>query len=106
MSGEPIIAEVFGADERFGNQRHSDLPDVICVFRTDLGLLETCESPAIGRVQVPVYHPHAPRTGDHTTRSQCWISAPDVPAGPASPGHVLDIAATVLERLGIDVPPG
>jgi predicted AlkP superfamily phosphohydrolase/phosphomutase len=106
-SGETIVEEVFTADARFGADHHPDLPDLLCVFRTDLGMLESCESPAIGRVDVPVYHPHSPRTGDHTAHSRCWASGPGVvTARAAEQGHVQDIAATVLALLGVEAPAG
>ena len=105
-SGEPIVADAFTAEERFGNSRHPDLPDLICVFRTDLGLIERCVSPSFaGEVHVPVHHPHAPRSGDHTTHSRLWISGPSLrPAAVGAPASVLDIAPTVLAVLGVALP--
>jgi predicted AlkP superfamily phosphohydrolase/phosphomutase len=101
-SGEPIVAETFTSNERFGPDHHPDLPDLIVVFRTDLGLIETCESPAVGRVHVPVYHPHAPRTGDHTAHSRLWACGEGVDAsGAIGRGHVCDIAPTVLALLDV-----
>jgi predicted AlkP superfamily phosphohydrolase/phosphomutase len=104
-SGEPIVADVFTAEARFGADRHRDLPDLMCVFRTDLGMLETCESPAVGRIRAPIYHPHAPRTGDHTPHSACWASGDGiVPASATGRGNVQDIAPTVLALLGLARP--
>ena len=104
-SGEPIVAETFTAAARFGAGHHPDLPDLMVVFRTDLGMLETCESPSVGRVHVPVYHPHAPRSGDHTPHSRCWASGQGVdPRAATADGHVCDIAATVLALLEVPLP--
>jgi predicted AlkP superfamily phosphohydrolase/phosphomutase len=104
-SGEPIVAETFTATRRFGPDHHPDLPDLMVVFRTDLGLVETCESPAIGRVHVPAYHPHAPRTGDHTPHSRLWAGGAHVDSrAPRGSGHVCDIAPTVLALLGVALP--
>jgi predicted AlkP superfamily phosphohydrolase/phosphomutase len=106
-SGEPIVAETFTSAARFGPDHHPDLPDLIVVFRTDLGLIETCESPAVGRVHVPVYHPHAPRTGDHTPHSRLWASGAGLAAnGTIGQGHVCDIAPTVLALLDVAAPAG
>ena len=93
------------ASEAFGPDHHPDLPDLICVFRTDLGMLEDCASPAIGRVHAPIYHPHAPRSGDHTVNSQLWVSGPGV-AGTqhTGSGNVLDIAPTILAALDVALP--
>jgi predicted AlkP superfamily phosphohydrolase/phosphomutase len=104
-SGETIVARAFTADEKFGHDHHPDLPDLICVFRTDLGMIEHCESPAVGRVHVPVYHPHAPRTGDHTVNSRLWLCRPGIEAGGAMrEANVLDIAPTVLRLLDVELP--
>jgi predicted AlkP superfamily phosphohydrolase/phosphomutase len=105
-TGEPIVADAFTADERFGASHHADLPDLICVFRTDLGLIERCVSPSFaGEVHVPVYHPHAPRTGDHTPHSRLWLSGASLrPAVVGAPASVLDIAPTVLAALDVALP--
>lgn len=105
VSNETIVARVVTADEQFGPGHHSDLPDLICVFRTDLGMLERCVSPAIGEVHAPVYHPHAPRTGDHTVNSRLWASGAAVQSSAAVvDANVLDIAPTVLDLLGVPLP--
>src|SRR5208282_1870401 len=104
---ESIVVRVLTAAEAFGDDRHPDVPDLICVFRTDLGLIEDCESPAVGRVHVPVYHRHAPRSGDHYPRSRLWVSGAmaGVEAdGQLHDGNVLDIAPTVLRSLGVALP--
>ena len=104
-SGEAIVVRVQTSSEAFGPDHHPDLPDLICVFRTDLGMLERCESPAVGSVHVPVYHPHAPRSGDHTVNSQLWASGPGVVAtGETGRGNVLDIAPTILAALDVALP--
>lgn len=104
-SGEAIIVRVQTSSELFGSDHHPDLPDLICLFRTDLGMLERCESPAVGRVHAPVYHPHAPRSGDHTVNSQLWASGPDVVATrEMGCGNVLDIAPTILAALDVTLP--
>lgn len=104
-SGEPIVARVVTSDEQFGADHHRDLPDLICVFRTELGMLERCVSPAVGEVHVPVYHPHAPRSGDHTINSRAWVSGPGIrPSAIVDAANVLDIAPTVLCALGVALP--
>jgi len=102
---EPIITRVQTSSEAFGPDHHPDLPDLICVFRTDLGMLERCESPAVGLVDVPIYHPHAPRSGDHTVNSQLWVSGPDIVGTPENGrANVLDIAPTILDALDVALP--
>lgn len=104
-SREPIVVRAFTAEEAFGPDRHPDVPDLMCVFRTDLGMIEDCESTAVGRVHVPVYHRYAPRGGDHFPRSRLWVSGAGVDVdGHLHEGHVLDIAPTVLETLSVPLP--
>ena len=102
---EPIVERVVTAAEAFGPDRHPDLPDVIVVFRTDLGPLESCESSRIGRVDEPIMTPSLPRTGDHHPASRLWAIGPRL-IGPARvpDANVLDIAPTVLDLLGVPVP--
>ena len=75
-TGERIVAKVVTADEAFGIDHHPDVPDLMVVFRTDLGVLESCRSERVGEVHVPLYHPNIPRTGDHTTESRLWMMGP------------------------------
>lgn len=105
ISKATIVERVVTADEQFGPDHHPDLPDLICVFRTDLGMIERCISPSIGEVQVPIYHPHAPRSGDHTVNSRLWASGPAVRASSVMEhANVLDVAPTVLDALGVARP--
>ena len=104
-SNELIITRVVTAEEEFGRDHHQDVPDLMVTFRTDLGYLEDCVSESVGHVHAPVYHPHLPRTGDHTVESRLWIRGPGIPAGNRlEDANVLDIAPTVLRLLGIHVP--
>ena len=105
--GEPIVQRVVTANEAFGADHHPDLPDLMVVFRTDLGALEACHSPRVGLVRAPVLTARNNRTGDHTPQSRLWVVGPGVAAGgAASQANVLDIAPTVLELLGVPLPGG
>jgi predicted AlkP superfamily phosphohydrolase/phosphomutase len=101
-SGEPIVASVKTAVEAFGDAHHPDVPDIMVVFRTDLGPLESCRSNRVGTVEVPLYKPHLPRVGDHTTESRLWMLG--MPAPPVPVANVLDIAPTVLSLLDVALP--
>ena len=102
-SGELIVTDVKRADELFGPERHADLPDLIVRFRRDLGPLESCESPRVGRIDRPVKHPDLPRTGDHTDHARGWVRGSGLGAG-SRPDDVasVDLAPTVLAALGLD----
>lgn len=104
-SGQPIISEVVTADEVFGPAHHPDVPDLIVRFRQDLGLLDTCESAAAGRVHVPVGSRWGRRTGDHSPRSAVWMSGDGcTPGAVCEPGTLLDVAPTILQALGCEPP--
>jgi predicted AlkP superfamily phosphohydrolase/phosphomutase len=101
-SGEPIVASMETAAEAFGPDAHPDIPDLMVAFREDLGVVDTCESPRVGRVHVP-YHAPARRTGGHpTTPTTAWIAG--APSEPSTTGSVQDLAPTILDLLGISPP--
>jgi predicted AlkP superfamily phosphohydrolase/phosphomutase len=100
--GEPIVKRVVTAREVFGDNHHPGVPDLMVVFRTDLGRLEACRSARVGLVRAPVRNARINRTGDHTVESRLWMIGPNVAAGGAvRQGNVLDIAPTVLDLLGV-----
>jgi predicted AlkP superfamily phosphohydrolase/phosphomutase len=104
-TGEPIVLRVYTATEAFGPSHHPDVPDLLVSFRTDLGRLETCESPTLGRITVRL-DAGITRTGDHTPRSRLWINGWGL--GNASipeDANVMDIAPTVLSLLAVPIPP-
>jgi predicted AlkP superfamily phosphohydrolase/phosphomutase len=112
-TGEPIVDLVASPAELFGPEAHADLPDLTVGFRTDLGRIEACESPRVGRVVVPLWARDTRpdgwpvdlgRTGDHTDQSRLWICEPGRPAREGGSASVLDVAPTVLELLDVGAP--
>ncbi len=105
-SGEPIVKRVATAREAFGVDHHPDIPDLLVVFRNDLGELSGCRSARVGTVRVPVRNARIPRSGDHTARSRLWAMGSGIPPGSRlRTGHSLDLAPTVLRHLGVPLPP-
>ncbi|MCP4330667.1 MAG: hypothetical protein GY791_19920 [Alphaproteobacteria bacterium] len=101
----PIVEWVRPVDEIFGPDHHPDLPDILVRFRHDLGILEACESPRLGRVRVAINRAYNPRTGDHTPESRLWLRSTAIADGQdLPPAHALDIAPTVLRLLDVPVP--
>lgn len=100
-NGQPIVSRTVTPAEAFGEDYHPDLPDLMVVFRTDLGQLEACQSARVGLVEEPINSPGYPRVGDHTPESRLWIAGPGIPQGERSEANVLDLAPTVLEALGV-----
>jgi len=104
-SGEKIVARATTAEEAFGRDHHPDVPDLMVLFRDDLGVIESCRSTRIGTVRIPLYTNRMPRTGDHTVESRLWAAGPGIGAGRRLPeGNVLDVAPTVLRLLGVAAP--
>lgn len=104
-TSEPIVERVTTADEAFPDGHHPDLPDLMVVFRSDLGPLEACTSPRVGRITRPTFVPQLPRTGDHHVQSRLWARGPGMPAGATlAPANVLDVAPTILRLLDVELP--
>jgi predicted AlkP superfamily phosphohydrolase/phosphomutase len=104
-TGQLVVDYVWTAAEAFGSEHHPDVPDAIVAFRSDLGLIEACESPRVGLIRVPIGSRWARRMGDHSINSYGWWVAPDVVAGSSLNGAgLLGVAPTVLASLGCDRP--
>jgi predicted AlkP superfamily phosphohydrolase/phosphomutase len=101
-TGERLVEKVVTAVEAFGKDHHPDCPDLMVVFRTDLGPLEECRSERVGTVSAPLYKQHMPRVGDHTVESRMWAIGPGAPR--AERGNVLDLAPTILSLLDVQAP--
>lgn len=104
-SGSRIVDRVVRVDDLYGPDHHPDLPDLLVVFRRDLGELVEAVGPRVGRLQVPYRRPDYLRTGDHTDASRVWIATPER-TEPLDLGRAdaLDLAPTLLALLGL--PPG
>ncbi|HEY8006302.1 MAG TPA: alkaline phosphatase family protein [Methylocella sp.] len=99
---EPIVVKFYTAQEAFGPDHHPDVPDIMVVFRDDLGPLDACWSDRLGLIKRTVYQNWLPRTGDHTPHSTFWVLNGPFPAGARfEGGDVLDVGPTVLELLGL-----
>jgi len=102
-TGERVVKSVVTAEEAFGPDHHQDVPDVMVVFRTDLGQIIEARSSRVGLLRTGLYNPNIPRSGDHTVESRVWAVGPGVEGGARLPdGNVLDLAPTVLRLLGVD----
>ncbi|MEN8133870.1 MAG: alkaline phosphatase family protein [Pseudomonadota bacterium] len=105
QGGEKIVLQALAAEEAFGGHYHPDVPDILVVFRRDLGPLETCWSRRVGHVQAKINSPGYPRTGDHSNETHLWATGPGIEkGGQISGGNVLDIAPTILAALQIPIP--
>jgi predicted AlkP superfamily phosphohydrolase/phosphomutase len=101
-TGEPIVERVMTAREAYGPDHHPDVPDLMIVFRDDLGVLDSCRSDRLGLITAPVHTRLLPRSGDHTVLSRLWaMGGPFAPGARIDAGDVLDIGPTILDLLGV-----
>jgi predicted AlkP superfamily phosphohydrolase/phosphomutase len=103
-SGERVVTEVVRSDQVFGDRYHPNLPDLIVRYRGE-GVITSVSSPRIGTVSEEARDADFARSGEHTSRVRLWHLGPTAPAGETvRGGHVLDVSATVLERLSVPIP--
>jgi len=104
-SGERVVAEVVRTAERYGPDRHPDLPDLLVVFRRDLGEVAAVEGPRVGTIRRAIQRPDYPRTGDHTDAARLWFDGPGtegIGSGPVLSS--LDLAPVILGLVGVEAP--
>jgi predicted AlkP superfamily phosphohydrolase/phosphomutase len=101
-TGEKIVERVVTTEDAFGPCGHPDNPDLLVVFRSDLGSLDRCTSPRVGLIEAPARNARVPRTGDHTGETRIWIAGTGVEAGvELTPGAIEDFVPTVLQLLEV-----
>ena len=96
-----IVDRVEITEETLGSHKSELIPDLLVYFRQDLGLLDSCESDRVGRVEIPVA---GIRTGNHTSHHRAWVVGPGVTGGSSAQAQTIDIAPTLLSRIGVPVP--
>lgn len=108
-TGTPAVEAVLRLDELYGDALHPNMPDLVVRFRREHAPILRVRSPRIGVVSGPVRTPALPRSGEHdpTTPSLLLAAGAGIEGGlRADGGHVLDLAPTLLETLGVPVPEG
>lgn len=98
---QAIVESVEITEETLGSDRSELIPDLLVLFRKDLGILDACESDRVGRIALPVA---GIRTGNHTSRHQAWVMGPGLEAGGTHAARTIDFAPTILSRLGVPIP--
>ena len=104
-SGERIVHQVVRPADVYGPDHHPDLPDLLVVFRRDLGELTECEGPRSGHIEQEFRRPDYRRTGDHTDQSRVWVGSA-ARDEPLDIGDIdsLDLAPTLLALLDVPAP--
>lgn len=111
-TSKPVVDHVIRPHYSTDGPCHPDLPDLLVVFRRDLGEISTVDVPGSNQLHVPIQQPDYPRTGDHTDESQIWIRpagledhlSNDADSVSLQPMRSIDIAPTLLSLLGVAVP--
>ena len=101
-SGEPIVDRTVRPADVYGSDHHPDLPDLLVVFRRDLGEITEVDCPVAGHFDVPIRKSYYPRFGDHTDESHIWAVHPNVSGLRALKSE--DIAPTLLAMLDVPIP--
>lgn len=94
----PAVREVHLCHEVFPGALSDHLPDII-VSWNDEAPIEGLASPRVGLVEEASPDP---RTGTHSTSGFLIAAGPELAIGRRGHGHLLDVAPTVLQLLGLD----
>jgi predicted AlkP superfamily phosphohydrolase/phosphomutase len=103
QTGEPIVRKVLRTDEAFPGERRDFLPDLIVQWQSERPILAAA-SPRIGLVtqQSP-----DPRPGTHRGPGFVIAAGPGIaPGSTLAAAHIVDIAPTLLARMGVRAPAG
>jgi predicted AlkP superfamily phosphohydrolase/phosphomutase len=96
-TGAPAVRQVHLRHEVFPGERGDHLPDVIVIWN-DEAPISGLTSARVGLVEEASPDP---RTGTHSPSGFLLAAGPEVAAGGRGQGHLLDVAPTVLELLGL-----
>ena len=100
---QPIVEAVVIADEVWSSDRAETIPDMLVEFRKDIGVIDGCESDRVGLIRIPVT---GIRSGNHTSNHRAWVVGPGIAAEANATARTVDIAPTLLSRIGAPIPSG
>jgi predicted AlkP superfamily phosphohydrolase/phosphomutase len=101
QTGKRVVEEVFLTDEIFPGPQRESLPDLIVKWSADKRI-DAIFSKEIGTVEA---ESPDPRSGAHRPEGFALLHGPGVTKAQESEGHLLDIAPTILNFYGHDLPP-
>jgi predicted AlkP superfamily phosphohydrolase/phosphomutase len=100
-TGAAVVRRVWVRNEVFPGDRQEDLPDLIVTWN-DEAPISAITSSRVGLIEG--VNPD-PRPGTHSTSGFLLASGPGFPRGGRGHGRLVDVAATVLQLLGLtDLP--
>jgi predicted AlkP superfamily phosphohydrolase/phosphomutase len=97
-TGAAAVKQVYLRHKVFPGELGDHLPDIIVTWN-DEAPISGLTSPRVGLVEEVSPDP---RTGTHSTRGFLLAAGPTVAAGGRGQGHLLDVAPTVLQLLGLE----
>jgi predicted AlkP superfamily phosphohydrolase/phosphomutase len=105
-NGRKAADRVTLMDEVFNGRRRADLPDAVISWDLQARVLDELEAPGVGRIRKQPGHAVSPfYTGNHRPTAFVLADGPLLGrTGDLGGGHILDIAPTVLNALGVDPP--
>jgi predicted AlkP superfamily phosphohydrolase/phosphomutase len=101
QTGQPVVDQVFFTDEMFPGPERDLLPDLIVSWRNGKPI-DQVVSKEIGTIKDTLPDP---RAGNHRPEGFALFYGPGIMKGRESEGHLLDIAPTILNFYGHDLPP-
>jgi predicted AlkP superfamily phosphohydrolase/phosphomutase len=96
-TGAPAVERVWRTDEVFPGDHRDHLPDLVVTWR-DEAPIAALESPRFGRIEE---QSPDPRTGTHSTTGFLLAVGPGIEAPGNLGARLVDVAPTVLARLGL-----
>jgi hypothetical protein len=105
-SGSRAAERVTATDVAFPGPRRADLPDLSISWHADARIVDAVDSTDFGRIKKQLGYATSPfYTGNH--RPTAFALVAGAGAGPKlqlERAHVVDLAPSILSRLGVDVP--
>lgn len=97
----PAVRQIVRPQEEYFGRASNELPDLLVMWNNDQPL-EAVESPRVGRIE----NRERGKRSCHTPYGAIYAWGPSVASGaPLSGAHVIDVAPTALQILGISPPP-
>jgi len=106
-NGRQAVHRIFDTDEVFPGPMRGNLPDLVVTWDPEAQVMAELESSAGGRVSGKASFEIAPYySGNHRPNAFVIAHGPTVSSGSRiENGHIVDIAPTILDILGVE-PPG
>jgi len=105
-NGSRAVHRIFDTDQVFPGPMRGNLPDLVVTWDPGAKILAELESNSAGRVCKQAGYETAPYyTGNHRPNAFVLARGPSISRGSSiDGGHIVDIAPTILELLGVEPP--